>query len=80
MPDWSPSTYLKFEDERTCPARDLPAPPGAYYDALKPFAARVDIWRTTYIHVLGDAAEIVEWVRGAGLRPFLDPLSHGKRG
>jgi trans-aconitate 2-methyltransferase len=55
--------------------------PGAneYYDALKPQAASVDIWRTTYHHVLPDAAAIVEFVSSTGLRPFLDPLTQGER-
>jgi trans-aconitate 2-methyltransferase len=54
-------------------------PPGAYYDALKPHAAAVDVWRTTYHHVLADAAAIVDFVRATGLRPFLDPLSELER-
>jgi trans-aconitate 2-methyltransferase len=50
-----------------------------YYDLLAPRATTVDIWRTTYEHVMPDAAAIVEWVKGTGLRPFLDDLSEGER-
>ncbi|HVZ35520.1 MAG TPA: trans-aconitate 2-methyltransferase [Polyangiaceae bacterium] len=50
-----------------------------YYDLLAPHAQSVDIWQTRYEHVLADAAAIVEWVKGTGLRPFLEVLSAAER-
>ncbi len=46
-----------------------------YFRLLRPHAARVDVWRTTYHHVLdGGTDAVVAWFRGSGLRPFLAPL------
>ena len=59
--------------------RDVIPPVGAYYDRLRSLTARVDVWRTTYHHVLAGPAEIVEWVKGTGLRPYLDRLGADER-
>jgi trans-aconitate 2-methyltransferase len=46
-----------------------------YYSLLRTHASRVDVWLTTYHHVLaGGTDAVVEWFKGSGLRPFLEPL------
>jgi trans-aconitate 2-methyltransferase len=46
-----------------------------YYSWLLQAGCSVDLWQTTYVHPLADAGAIVEWLKGTGLRPYLDPLS-----
>ncbi|MDI3275700.1 trans-aconitate 2-methyltransferase [Pseudomonas sp. AL03] len=51
-----------------------------YYSMLRSHCARVDIWRTTYHHPLaGGASGVVEWFKGSGLRPFLEPLDEAEK-
>ncbi|CAI8764591.1 Trans-aconitate 2-methyltransferase [Pseudomonas sp. IT-P44] len=51
-----------------------------YYSMLRPHCARVDVWRTTYHHPLaGGTSGVVEWFKGSGLRPFLEPLDDAEK-
>ncbi|AOB29652.1 trans-aconitate methyltransferase [Bordetella sp. H567] len=61
-------------------ARTALRPAQWYYELLAPHCRRVDIWRTTYYHVLKEGpVAIVEWFKGSALRPFLDPLDEDER-
>jgi trans-aconitate 2-methyltransferase len=60
-------------------ARPSLASVGTFFDALWPATSRLDIWHTIYNHVLDSPDAIVDWVRGTGLRPFIDPLPPDER-
>lgn len=51
--------------------------PAFYYDVLESMASRIEIWETEYVHVLDDHDAIIEWYKGTGMRPYLEPLSAG---
>ncbi|RDW79096.1 uncharacterized protein DSM5745_05948 [Aspergillus mulundensis] len=59
--------------------RDSFQSPQEIYDELKPLCADVNIWHTYYNHSLENHEAVVEWVKGTGLRPFIDPLSPADR-
>jgi trans-aconitate 2-methyltransferase len=46
----------------------------AYYDVLAPLCDDIDIWSTTYLHVLNGENAVLEWMKGTALRPFLTAL------
>ncbi|KAF9885593.1 hypothetical protein FE257_012799 [Aspergillus nanangensis] len=54
--------------------RDAIESPTEIYDQLKPLSSTVSIFRTAYHHSLENHSAIVEWVKGTGLRPYVDPL------
>jgi trans-aconitate 2-methyltransferase len=61
-------------------AARAPCPSAAwYYELLRPLCSKLELWRTTYFHFLrGGAPALVEWFKGSGLRPFLEPLNAGE--
>ncbi len=54
--------------------------PQWYFELLSRHARQVNIWRTTYYHLLqGGPSAIVTMFRSTGLRPFLDPLDEAEK-
>ncbi|PKS05470.1 hypothetical protein jhhlp_008847 [Lomentospora prolificans] len=67
------------ETLRGVKARDAFPSASELTDALAPLCSEVDIWETRYFHVMQDHEAIVEWVKGTGLRPYIDPLSESEK-
>ncbi len=65
-------------EQKSVRRKPLP-PPSTYYSRLIGKAKRVDVWHTYYNHPMADAAAIVEWVKGTGLRPYLDHAGEENR-
>lgn len=49
--------------------------PDFYYDSLSPLGGEVEVWETTYWHVLGGHGALIDWYKGTGMRPWLELLS-----
>ena len=48
--------------------------PAVYYDALAAAGCTVEVWETTYTHVLSGPDPVFTWVSGTGARPTLQAL------
>lgn len=48
--------------------------PAAYLDVLAATGCEVDVWETTYLHVLTGEDPVFTWVSGTGARPTLAAL------
>jgi trans-aconitate 2-methyltransferase len=78
-----PSHALRAELAAQAPSADhtrgIASPasrdPVVYYDALAAAgAASIDVWETTYTHVLSGPDPVLTWVSGTGARPTLEAL------
>jgi trans-aconitate 2-methyltransferase len=49
-------------------------PVETYYDIIRPRVTALNMWETTYLHVLTGENAVTEWAAGSSLRPFLDKL------
>jgi trans-aconitate 2-methyltransferase len=69
-PRWAPlvGEVLRHHDTVSSPAE--------YATLLLDAGLRVDVWETTYLHVLGGPDPVLDWVRGTGLRPILAALAN----
>ncbi|TKJ31971.1 trans-aconitate methyltransferase [Blastococcus sp. CCUG 61487] len=53
---------------------DVVLEPGGYFDVLTAAGLTVDVWETTYLHVLTGSDPVLAWVRATQLRPVLARL------
>jgi trans-aconitate 2-methyltransferase len=50
-----------------------------YYDVLSALAQRIQIWTTTYYHVLENHQALIDWYSSTGMRTYLERLPDEER-
>jgi trans-aconitate 2-methyltransferase len=55
--------------------RDAVETPAGYAALLLGPGLAVDVWETTYLHLLSGPDPVLDWMRGTGLRPILAALA-----
>jgi trans-aconitate 2-methyltransferase len=45
-----------------------------YYNILSLLTARLEIWRTTYLHIMGNHQDLIEWYSSTGMKTYLSRL------
>ena len=53
--------------------------PEVYLAALAGLGLAVDVWESTYLHLLEGEDAVLEWTRGTALRPVLAALDEGEQ-
>ncbi|HSM85761.1 MAG TPA: methyltransferase domain-containing protein [Candidatus Limnocylindrales bacterium] len=51
-------------------------PAAFYYDLLRKSAGQLDIWETEYLQVMNGPMAILDWIRGTGMRFYLERLPY----
>ncbi len=53
--------------------------PDDTYDILAQCSKSVEMWETTYYHIVPSHIAVIEWYKGSGLRPYLEMLGSDER-
>jgi trans-aconitate 2-methyltransferase len=49
-------------------------PPEYYYNILSSLTRSIDLWVTTYYHIMQSHRDITEWHKSTGMKPYLESL------
>ncbi|MGM9971253.1 MAG: methyltransferase domain-containing protein [Anaeroplasmataceae bacterium] len=49
--------------------------PNETYNILSGVSKSVEMWETTYYHIVSSYDDIINWYKGSGLRPYLEKLA-----
>jgi trans-aconitate 2-methyltransferase len=67
---WKPQ--LKSIAERPSPVHEA----SWYYDCLSPYMRNIQIWETSYSHILEGDDPVARWTYSTGLKPYLEALQN----